>query len=106
MNHRAGRRVRPAHNQKENMPNKSFKELVKNEHPVIVEALQAGGHVAGCDEQNAEPIDWIRILMETQADIALECRFDLSDPETNNALRRRLANLVAICEAWEKQITN
>jgi hypothetical protein len=82
---------------------KTMQALVRAERKNITETLAAGGHVL-VDENTAEPLDWIRSLMDTNADIALECRYDLSDPETSAALRRRLAKMVAICQAWDNQL--
>lgn len=81
----------------------SFAALVKRARKAVNEALDAGGRTQ-VDENTAEPLDWIRVLMENTADIALECRYDLSDPETNAAVRRRLAELVATCQAWDAQL--
>lgn len=83
----------------------TFAALVKRESARIVEALQAGGHTGLTIDQNtAEPIDWIRIMNEALSDIMLEARFELSDPETNAALRKHLARVVAAAQAWDKQL--
>jgi len=90
---------------KKSKPEESFAALVKRNSNRLVEALQAGGHAGlEIDQNTAEPIDWIRAMNEALSDIMLEARFDISDPETNKALRIRIARLAAFCEAWDKQL--
>jgi hypothetical protein len=82
----------------------TFKALMKREALNIPADLEAGGHLEGCTPENAEAMDWLRVILETTADIALEARFDTSDPEANLAVRRKLAKLTAICVAWDTQL--
>ncbi len=83
----------------------TFAALTKRASTSVVEALQAGGHAGlDIDRNTAEPIDWIRIMNEALGDIMLEARFDINDPETNKAIRLRLARMAAFCEAWDQQL--
>lgn len=83
---------------------KIFQKLVQEQRNAVAEKLQMGGDFPQCEAKSATDQDWQHILAETQAEIFEQCRFDVSDPPVNRGLKRRLAILAAICEAWHDEL--
>ena len=83
----------------------SFRDLVDEQANRVAETLQLFGGFPGCTEDIAREVDWMHALMTRMTDAMEQARFDLCDPVVSMTLRRHLAQIVATCEAWDKQLT-
>lgn len=77
-----------------------FKDLVKKERGSVIEVLQLWGDLDN-DEKRASQQDWQHLLMEHMAALS---EADESDPAVIACMRKKLARIVAACEAWDKQL--
>lgn len=84
----------------------SFRDLVDAQRNSVAEALQLFGDFPDCTEAHACELDWQHVLMTRLTDAFEQTRLDLSDPVVSMTLRRHLAQIVATCEAWDKQLTS
>lgn len=82
-----------------------FKEVVKEQHKRVIEMLQMGGDFPQCTEESAISQDWQHVLMEGTCELFAQLRFDENDPVVMCQIRIELAKIVAICERWDKTIT-
>lgn len=82
----------------------TFRALVKQEESRVTEALQLGGDFPQCTNDNAISQDWQHILVEATGALFEQLRFDESDPVVIRVMRLKLAQIAAICEAWDKSI--
>lgn len=83
-----------------------FRSLVNQQESagIVAESLQLGGDFPQCTPDTATVADWQHALTERLADLFEQCRFDESGLEVRRNLRTRLARIVALCEAWDKQL--
>lgn len=83
-------------------------EMVKAERNSVHEVLQLWGSFPDCSPKHSCELDWIHVLLSQTTDLIEHVRL-LSAPDYNEVkerklMRKRLAQIIATCEAWDRQL--
>lgn len=83
-----------------------FRALVAAQPSTVLEMLQLYGDMPHCSPARAIEADWLYCLTTCHADLLEALRNTQPDDQrfARKMTRRALARIVAVCEAWERQV--
>jgi len=85
--------------------NKAFRKLVESQRSTVDEVLQCFGDMPQITRNYSCDMDWLHVLQTHQTDLIEASRMVEGDYGRIAKMRRKLACIVATCEAWERRLS-